>query len=536
MKSFPKFIFRLLFLLLWTSCAIQVPPGGGEQDKEVPKVVKSEPENFGTNFKGKSFSITFDEFIQLKDVQSQLLVSPPLSQFPEVKIRKKTLYIEFSDTLEANATYSFNFGNAIVDNNEGNALENYQFVFSTGAVIDSLQLSGTIKNSFDDKLVKEALVMLYKEDADSIPFKKRPYYFGKANSNGEFTVKNISPGFYKVIGLGDENKDYLFNPSEEKVAFADSLVESGSSGIALRLFKEVENNKLLRTYSEEPGKAVCAFNGRADTLSVIWVSDTAKLNIYSINYSNKKDSLFIWYKNILADTIQLVFPQLNPDDTITIRLLKREANKIYKIKPSLLVTARGSLGNFQDLNRPFDIQFNHPVDVANINSIQFLEDSVVIPNMNFQFTDSLKNRLRYMGKWKAGASYSLFIPSGAFIDIFSLTNDTVISEFRTRQETDYASLTAQLSALKAKYPLLVQLVDDNEKVFEESTMTQDSSIVFSFLIQGMYRIKIVQDKNGNGSWDSGNYLLKRQAEEVFYYSEPIQMRANWDVDIKWQIP
>ena len=191
MKSFSVHYFAFLVSIFLTSCAIQVPPAGGDQDTSAPKVLESVPENSSTNFTGHEISIRFDEFIQLKDAQTQLVISPPLNQFPELKLRKKNLFIHFEDTLEQNTTYSFNFGNSIVDNNEGNPIENCQFVFSTGDVIDSLEVTGSIHDAFDAKPEKDALVMLYKQDIDSLPFIKRPYYFGKSDEEGDYLMRNI---------------------------------------------------------------------------------------------------------------------------------------------------------------------------------------------------------------------------------------------------------------------------------------------------------------------------------------------------------
>ncbi|HNS11029.1 MAG TPA: Ig-like domain-containing protein [Bacteroidia bacterium] len=536
MKSELRRICFFFLIVLLSSCAIQVPPGGGEQDVAGPKVIYSKPENFSKGFTGHSVEIRFNEYIQLKDAQSQLVISPPLKNFPELKIRKKSLHIYFEDTLSEQTTYSFNFGNSIVDNNEGNSLTNYQFVFSTGDIIDSLEVSGIMKNAANEKTEKDLLVMLYKESDDSLPFLMRPYYFAKTDDSGRFQIRYISSDSYKIIGLKDDNRDYLYNPVEESIAFSESPVISGSSGIRLRTFKEEEKIKLLKAYSDEPGKAVCVFNGVADTLAMHWISDTNKIDIYATIFSSKKDSLYIWYKNQDADTIQLSFPTLNPDDTTTIRLLKKGSFNKGKFKQSLQVFPQVSGGNYQDLNHSFEITFNHPLEKANLALIEVLEDSVKVTDASFYFTDSLRTCLRYSNVWKPGSQYIFLIPEAAFTDIFSLQNDTVISTFRTRQETDYASLTGNLKSAEGNYPAIVQLVDENDRVYQEISIMNDTIVEFGFITAGKYRLKIIQDQNSNGRWDTGNYLKKIQPENVIYYPEIIQMRSNWDVEIKWQMP
>ncbi|MBP6334475.1 MAG: Ig-like domain-containing protein [Bacteroidia bacterium] len=536
MKQIVYYFYLFLATQIFISCAIQVAPSGGAQDIVPPGIEKTEPANYSTGFTGNEIAITFDEYIQLKDINSQLLVSPPLKKFPEVKVRKRTLFVQFDDTLEANTTYSFNFGNAIVDNNESNALENYQFVFSTGDVVDSLEISGTVENANDSKTEKDILVMLYKGSDDSLPFKKRPYYFGKTDASGKFRVRNISPGKYKVIGLKDANADYFYNPTEESIAFVDSSVQDGTQDLLLKVFKEESKFKLLKAYAETSGKVVCAFSGAADTLQMKWISDTSSLDIYSKLFSANKDTITIWYKNQQADTMMLSFPQLDGNDTVTIRLLKRDSKTFSRVRQALVISPSTGVGTIQDLHRPFELVFNHPVESAKFDSVHFMEDSVLIRPANFQFSDSLHRRLRYMGNWKAGTSYSVRIPSGQFHDIFQLPNDSLELQFTTRSETDYASLTSVVTTAANRYPMIVQLVDDKDLVFSQQIIYSDTTQTINFLSPGVYKLKFIQDSNKNGRWDSGSYLEHRQPERVYYYPESIQIRANWDVEIKWQLP
>ncbi len=528
-------IFFLFIVSCCASCAIQVPPSGGEQDKLPPAPTKTVPENFSTGFTGHQIAITFDEYIQLRELQSQLIISPPLAAFPDVKVRKKTLYVNIDDTLKANTTYTFNFGNAIADNNEGNPIGNYQFVFSTGSSIDSSAVTGTVSSAFDLKPQKEILVMLYKEERDSIPFLQRPYYFTKTDEGGSFKISNIAEGKYKLVALKDLNGDYLFNPPDESIAFPSMSVRADAGPVALKLFNEKPAFGLLRAYSELPGKAVIAFSGAADTLGFTWLSDTAKLKLYSHRYSERKDTLVIWYENTAADSMQLLFNFPDKEDTVTIRLLKKDSRTSSRLRYSLNVLPKTSSGVFQDLNRPFDVVFSHPLRETTLGSIVFSEDSLMVPTDRFIFLDSLKNILRYTGKWKPDTPYRLFIPPGLFSDIFDLKNDSVNFEFRTRQEIDYASLSLKISAGDSRYPAIVQLVNEEDVVMDEKRIEADTMLVFSYLNPGTRRIKYIHDGNRNKQWDTGNYLHQVQPEEVFYYPEKIIMRSNWDVEIKWEI-
>ena len=219
-------LFLLTYVLLLNSCAIQVPPGGGLKDVVPPKLLSTEPQNYSTNFRGKDIRFDFDEYIYTPDLSEQLIVSPLLKYSPETKIKKKSLLIHLQDTLLENTTYTMNFGKGISDNNEGNKLENFQFVFSTGPVIDSLSISGNVSNAFNKKAEAGILVMLYRKSEDSLPFLERPIYFARTSDSGEFVVRNISSGFYKIISLKETDGNYLYTAGEESIGYADTLIHS----------------------------------------------------------------------------------------------------------------------------------------------------------------------------------------------------------------------------------------------------------------------------------------------------------------------
>ena len=191
----------LLVVFLLTSCAIQVPPDGGPQDLSAPILVSSTPENHTTSFTGHDIELNFDEYISLNNITSQLIISPLLKNQPETTVKKRSMLIHFEDTLLENTTYTINFGEGVADNNEGNKLQSFQFVFSTGTVLDSLKIQGRITNAFDNKPSKGIMSLLYRENGDSLPFHQRPVYFSTTNDSGYFTISNISPGFYKMIAL-----------------------------------------------------------------------------------------------------------------------------------------------------------------------------------------------------------------------------------------------------------------------------------------------------------------------------------------------
>lgn|GEM_PF-30675 len=209
-----------------TACATVGSPVGGPKDLDRPYVVLAVPENYTTNFDANSFEITFNEFIQLKSVNQELLVSPPLQNRPEIREKGKSFEVVLrEDSLRPNTTYTFFFGNAIADNNEGNLLPDYEYVFSTGSYIDSLSVKGRVLDAFTLKPLEDgALVMLHSNLNDSAPYLSLPDFISRTNKEGYFSINNVRPDLYRLMALKDQNNNYLFDLPAEPVAFADSLV------------------------------------------------------------------------------------------------------------------------------------------------------------------------------------------------------------------------------------------------------------------------------------------------------------------------
>ncbi len=213
-------------LVFICACARVSSPGGGLADEKPPVVLKSIPENRSTGFKERSFEILFNEYFVLDNVDEVLMISPPMNKKPEFKVRGKSLLVELDEEekLVDNITYSFNFLNSIKDLNEGNPLENYKYVFSTGDIIDSLSVTGYIYNAFDLEAGEDILVILYAEKSDTMPLTSLPDYITRAASNGRFRIDNIAGGEYRIYGLKDENRNKMFDLPDESFAFIDSVI------------------------------------------------------------------------------------------------------------------------------------------------------------------------------------------------------------------------------------------------------------------------------------------------------------------------
>lgn len=530
--------FRLLYfclLFIVSSCAIQVAPTGGEKDETAPEVKKSSPENYSTNFSGRDISIFFDEFITLKELSAQFVVSPPLKYQPDIKVKKKTLEIHLEDTLLENTTYTMNFGNAITDIREGNAVEDLQYVFSTGDVIDSLKISGKAENAFDKKADKGICIMLYRGKDDSLPLKILPDYFAKTTPDGSFEVKNVSPGDYRIFALKDNNSNYLFDNNDETIAFDTEPVEAGKSKRNLSLFKETRKQQLLKSGSDEPGRATIIYALPIRNEKIIFFSDTSAMKIHSTSFSGKKDTLTFWYRNIQSDSLNFILQHDLTSDTILIRLKQLDPKAKLKSPPTLSTQFNSKSEPSLELNKPLQLIFNHPVDSFDFSNITVTEDSLPVPNPKIFFSDSLKKNLIIDFPKKDKTHYTVFIPGSSFKDIFGWRNDTLKLNFLTRSVADYGTMAIVLNASAAKNNFILQLIDEKETIYRQSIIHSDTTINYDFLDPKSYRLKFIEDLNNNNEWDTGNYLQHRQPERVFYYKENLTVRANWDVDVKWDI-
>ncbi len=218
-----RYLYLLSIALFCWNCAQQGSPSGGPRDETPPRVLESEPPNYSTRFEANKILITFDEFIVLDNVNQELIVSPPMEEKPVVKLRKKTLVIQFEEELKENTTYTMNFGSAIKDLHEGNKLLNFEYVFSTGDVLDSLSVKGTLKYASDLSVPEDPIsIMLYEELGDSVPLTRIPLYVGRSDDSGVFSVNNLRADTFKVFALKDGNNNFLFDLPSEEIAFLDS--------------------------------------------------------------------------------------------------------------------------------------------------------------------------------------------------------------------------------------------------------------------------------------------------------------------------
>jgi hypothetical protein len=555
MKSFKVnsktfLLLPLIGLLLYTGCAQVVRPTGGAPDKKAPEVLRFAPENKSLQFKGKSFSILFNEFFIVREANKQWIISPPLKKTPEYKIKGKLLTITFDDTLKENTTYNFNFGKSIVDVNEGNELLGLSYIFSTGSFIDSLQLTGNVSQALNNAKEKDVLIMLYDESRcqqDSFPYKILPDYFTLSDASGNFFLNYIKPAKYKAIALKDANSNYLFDSHEEAIGMLDSSININlNKNIDFKLFKEIEHKTYLKSKSNgEYGCFNLIFNKPLPNLELLPLHTLGVKDWAYIETNKTKDSVNIFLKDFGIDTLKIALKNNQMAfDTVEFAVQPREkfiSKNKRNVAPKTTIKITPANGAEKDINIPVTLFANHPVETIYSDSILFLEGKNKIP-FKIVAKDSVKRSFELEAKLETDSSYSLVLLPGAFKDCFGYKNDTIKSNFKVPSMESVGNLYLSLSSDSTvaaidfnKVHLLLQLLNDKSEVLNSQTVKNYGTFNYLNLKPGNYKAQIVIDSNNNMQWDTGNYLKKQQAEKIIFMNTTMSLRANWDLDEDWKL-
>jgi hypothetical protein len=534
-RLWPSCVLAIAYCALMLGCAQIVTPDGGPKDTTPPKVVKYTPDSAATNFTGQKIVITFDEYISLNDLNKQLIISPAVKRRPEVTIRKKDLIIEFKDSLAPNTTYSVSFGKAIRDITENNVLNNFRFVFSTGAFIDSLKLSGTVVNAQTLRGEKNVLVMLYRDTKDSVVYKQKPYYYTRTDDNGNYLITNLAASAYKIFALDDQGEDYLYNTPEERIAFSDSLIHLNSDRDSLRLmmFREKSPKQYLaKAEQPAPGRIRLIYNQPVENFSVAYVDAFPPTMKAFEEFSAGKDSVNIWFSSIELDSVTFITKSGDKVlDTIPMRLQKvtKKPVRTGAQDPRALVITSNGAGKLLP-GTQFALTSTNPVYVLDTSKmvLKMGRDTV---RKNIQFTANSRT-IRFNRSFPEDSTFSLFIPPGAVKDVYGQKNDTIRISFTVQAARSFGNLSVKMPNLEnGKY--LVEVVDDKDNVVRDTLINGPAEIQFGTMAAGNYRVRLIHDEDGNGKFTPGSYLNQKQAEKVIYYAVSVRVRAGWDMDIEW---
>lgn len=572
------------------SCANIGNPSGGPIDKTPPIFMRSNPTPNAVNVKDRKIEIFFDEIVTLKDPSTKIIVSPAQTEMPRMSALGRKVTVELVDSLLPNTTYTIDFSNSIQDNNEGNAIDNFAFAFSTGSVIDSMRVSGYVLDSRTLEPMQSVVVGLQSNLADSAFHKEKLQRVALTNDRGQFTIRNVSPGSYHIFALKDLDRDYKFGNPTEDIAFLDSIIvpSIGSREAADTVYNDLNeidtimratrpayfpNGILLSMFNEDRKSQYLANNLRVDStrisLTFAAASDTLpSLSIvgrndvpdqwYTLERSQTNDTLTYWIRPphlVSADTLMVATTYLRTDtasnlswgtDTLKFTFQRQKAKKKKKneetdsLEQIRFMDLRPLSSSTQEIYAPLLLQTGTPIERYSREAFhlqrKLQNDTTFYPAeiKSIALRDSTLSRRDLMLKvdWEPGAAYTLAVDSLAMTDIYGLQTKPLKVDFNVRKMEEYGNIVFNIPAVRDS--AIVELLDGTDKVVLHTPVKNHRAELLN-LLPGKYYARLFIDRNGNGKYDTGNYDMHLQPEETVYYPGAINLKKNWDVEQTWDI-
>ena len=572
------------------SCANIGNPSGGPIDKTPPIFMRSNPTPNAVNVKDRKIEIFFDEIVTLKDPSTKIIVSPAQTEMPRMSALGRKVTVELVDSLLPNTTYTIDFSNSIQDNNEGNAIDNFAFAFSTGSVIDSMRVSGYVIDSRTLEPMQSVVVGLQSNLADSAFHKEKLQRVALTNDRGQFTIRNVSPGSYHIFALKDLDRDYKFGNPTEDIAFLDSIIvpSIGSREAADTVYNDLNeidtimratrpayfpNDILLSMFNEDRKSQYLANNLRVDStrisLTFAAASDTLpSLSIvgrndvpdqwYTLERSQTNDTLTYWIRPphlVSADTLMVATTYLRTDtasnlswgtDTLKFTFQRQKAKKKKKneetdsLEQIRFMELHPLANGTQEVYAPLLLQTGTPIERYSREAFhlqrKLQNDTIFYPAeiKSIALRDSTLNRRDLMLKvdWEPGAAYTLAVDSLAMTDIYGLQTKPLKVDFNVRKMEEYGNIVFNITAVRDS--AIVELLDGTEKIVLRAPVKNHRAELLN-LLPGKYYARLFIDRNGNGKYDTGNYDMHLQPEETVYYPGAINLKKNWDVEQTWDI-
>ncbi len=587
-----KFPFIIAALLLLAACANLGHPNGGPRDVTPPRYVASNPAPGATNVKSTKFSIFFNENIQLDNPGSKVAISPTQKEMPELFANGRRLDITLRDSLLPNTTYSIDLADAVKDLNEGNFLDGLAIDFATGDSIDTLQISGMVLHARDLEPAQGMLVGVYSTPADTNILTRRFERIARTNQLGQFTVRNLAPGEYQLFALNDKNSDYFWDRTED-VAFSSVLLSptvehrevtdtiAEDSVEVTKVVDYLPNNVLLTWFNEEYAAQYLKNYKRderhiislemaapADSLPEMTIvqlnSDTTRRipmrQVSLMTHSQNLDSIKFWLRDsaiISADTLLIETRYRRVDtldnivwqtDTLKFNFRtpkkpkeekKRKNDTVPETKPITFLSFSVA-GGTQDLNLPLKITFQTPIDSLPAGAIrlEYLQDTVYVATEQqpvFEPADTFSH-VNFLAdvKWIPGGEYRLVADSLAITDVTGHWTNKTQLQFSVRDLDDYSTIKFSISNIPDSCQAIVELLNDSDRPVRTAPVN-GGEVTFDFLMPETYYARLFIDSDENGQWTNGDLKLRRQPEDVYYFSKKLALKRNWDRTEDWDL-
>ena len=583
-------------------CASIGTPTGGPKDTLPPVVVAVVPEDGATNFKSKSIYIEFDEYVQLKDQQKEIYVSPAMGKKPVFTMRGRGIYIQIKDdSLLPETTYAIEFGSSVADNNESNALHGLRYVFSTGSAIDSLICSGYTEDSYTADSLGKSFIWFYEADSvetpdtyDSTIFKYKPSKIARSQNNGIFIAQNLKPVPYRVYAIFDANDNQTYEPSIDKVGFVDGVYNpaempdfsiwydsvrrypSADPQLYFRLFTDVSfrRQSLQEATRPEQHKVVLSFGASNPDIRSLRLDSVPQDKIIVEPLSKGRDTLALWLNvpsESLPDTLrgEIVFmahDTLNvlrePKEELKLswrRIESRDQERERERNERARAKAEAAGEEWKEPPTPSTFAMIDFAKSAEVNPEQDLPLEFATPLTRFDSTavellsfgeggDTLRERAifipdpanvrrwRLRSRWLPDRQYRLRIPPDALADITGEGNDSITASLTVSKVEDYATLRLKVTPRHEGDLYILQLVDVNGTLLREERGVGAGEHTMLYVPAGDMRLRIIEDVNGNGEWDGGNLVERRQSERAEFYKNDEQeelftTKTGWEFDL-----
>ncbi|HNR55884.1 MAG TPA: Ig-like domain-containing protein [Flavobacteriales bacterium] len=521
---------RSWLVLILSGCASVQNITGGDQDTEPPRLINATPPERSTRFDAPAILLEFDERVQLDRVRDRMLVSPPLSTAPDVRLAgPRGVEIKLNSPLEPATTYTFNLGDCVKDLTEGNAATGLAYVVSTGEALDSASFSGKVLNAFTGQPEKDMMVGLYAPD-DTTAFRmERPAYMTRTDALGHFMISNLPNGRFSAFALRDKNANYRYDLPNEEIAFLDSAVritveDTLRQEHLLRSFLPASARQQVRSYSVTADGALELVMARA--VDTIGLRDVARIGgelKWTPEFNAARDSVLLWPSDttLLSQGSYEVMADQQVLDTLRYRQTRNMP--YYMGLTAALVEAGDQLS--------IRLRSTRPITAIDSARISLERDSTSVP---FRIVQDVPRSISLVFDTEGAASYRLLVLPKAVRDILGGTNDTLRATLGVLEEKSFGSLRVKLEGLDPAGRYLLQVLDGQQRIQHELPVTAELPIaVWERLTPGMRTLRLVRDSNGNGHWDTGEWALLSQPERTWYHPEQVNIRASWDVKIDW---
>ena len=527
-----KSLFLWLLCLLLASCARVGSPVGGGKDTIAPRLMSYNIDTTRVNVstKLKKLRLDFSEYIVLKDIQKNLMISPSIryKKITPTTLPNTYLEIEWDEDLKENTTYNFNFGNAIADNNEGNVLPYFNFVFSTGDKLDSLNISGIEKSGYvftkDKNDPKRNFVVGLYQVKDTMDYGKKPYYITKADEDGYFELNNLAKGKYRLIAFDDADQNLVPTAGKEEIFFQEKDLDlyQNISNMEIRTLPSKNAVKFVE-YKELPSGFLLKFEGNPERVDI--QSEIEILKDYKVEHRKFSDSAFVWF-----DTKKLNLSGKNSNVGLKFSYradgLKGVISPFYKASSEKEFSISNSIGTSIPPINKLVLEANKVITEIRPEKWILKEDSAVVRDFKAKISEDNSRKIKIESKFVNGKKYELIIPQGTMDTYYETLSKTYQFNFEVEKPEKFGSVEFRLKE-KPKNTFWLQLLNTQNDV-KYSQRVDSQNVKFEALPPAKYTARILVDDNGNGIWDAMDFKNFKPAEDVFIYNKILEIRPLWE--------